>query len=231
MTSAWFALPPLPANGGVALSVSGRTGDGNQLTFEFGRFDGVDVAVLGEQAPIDRPASDEDPDHPLWRSIGVDASVIPAGADRVRIRAVDDRTDPLGWLAFTGPRLRSVIGLTDFLADKGPVLISWPMAFLFPCIHDVPTVSAGVAATPGAVIESPRPFLTEDRRRDVGGVFATLAVLGELNEIPSRLLGHPDVDWGGVQVPGGIPRDAYRRTVTHTLVPGAGGVDHVAPER
>ena len=40
-------------------------------------------------------------------------------------------------------------------ADKGPVLVSWPMAFLFPCVGDVATVTAGVASTPRAVIESP----------------------------------------------------------------------------
>ena len=173
---------------------------------------------------------DEDPTRPLWRSIGIDASAIPAGADRVRIRAVDARTDPLGWLAVTGPRLRSVIGLTDFLADKGPVLVTWPMAFLFPCVRDAATVSAGVATTPGAVIESPRPFLIEDRLRDVGGVFAALTAFGELNEIPSRLVGHPDVDWGSVQVSDGVARDAYQRTVTRALVPGIGGVDHLSPE-
>jgi arabinosyltransferase B len=230
MTSAWFVLPPQPADGGVALSVSGRTDGGNQLAFEFGRSDGAGVVALGDRAPVDRPAPDEDPVHPLWRSIGIDASAIPAGADRVRLRAVDDRTDSLGWLAFTGPRLRSAIGLTDFLADKGPVLISWPMAFLFPCVHDIPTVSAGVATTPRTVIESPHPHFTEDRERDIGGVFAALTVFGDLHEVPSRVIGHPDLDWGSVQVFGDVARDAYQRTQTRTLVPGVGGVSHVPPE-
>lgn len=234
MTSAWFVLPPQPADGGVAVSVSGRTDGGNELSFDFGMADGTGVRLLGERSPVDRPASDENPDHPLWRSIGIDGADIPRGADRVRIRAVDGRTDPLGWLAVTGPRLRSVIALTDFLADKGPVLVSWPMAFLFPCVGDVATVTAGVASTPRAVIESPRPWLTEDRRRDAGGVFAALDVFDALHEIPSRLVGHPDVDWGSIQLSGGRgfdARDTYVRTVTRTQVPGIGGVDHVAPER
>ncbi|MCV7421248.1 arabinosyltransferase domain-containing protein [Mycobacterium yunnanensis] len=230
-TSPWFVLPPQPANGGVTTSVAGRTDGGNRLAFEFGRAGGDGVTPLGEIVPADRPAAGEDPAHPLWRSLGVDATAVPAGADRVRIDAVDARTDPLGWLAFTGPRLRSVIGLTAFLADKGPVLVGWPVAFLFPCIHDVPWVRAGVASTPLTVIESPRPSLIEDRRRDVGGVFATLTVLGQLHEVPSRLVGRPDVDWGSVQVFGGLARDAYRRTVTRELVPGIGGVAHPAPER
>jgi len=231
MTSPWFALPAQPANGGVTVSVAGRTDGGNRLTYDFGRADGGRVVPVGERTPVDRPASDEDPAHPLWRSLGVDAAAIPPGADRVRLRAVDDRGDALGWLAFTGPRLRSSMGLTEFLADKGPVLISWPMAFLFPCVRDVATVRAGVATTPVTVIESPRPFLTEDRRRDIGGVFAALTAFGTLHEIPSRLVGRPDVDWGAVKLTGDVARDAYRRTVTSTLVPGAGGVAHLPPER
>ncbi|MEU0496618.1 arabinosyltransferase domain-containing protein [Mycobacterium sp. NPDC006124] len=230
-TSRWFVLPPQPANGGVTVSVAGRTDGGNRLAFQFGRADGTGVTSLGEIVPVDRPAADEDPAHPLWRSLGVDATAFPAGADRVRVSAVDDRTDTLGWLAFTGPRLRSVIGLTAFLADKGPVLVGWPMAFLFPCIRDVPRVTAGVATTPLTVIDSPRTSLIEDRRRDIGGVFATMTVLGTLHEVPSRLVGRPDVDWGSVQVFGGLARDAYRRTVTRELVPGIGGVAHLPPER
>jgi len=230
--SPWFVLPPQPANGGVTVSVAGRTDGGNRLAFEFGRAGDDGVTPLGETVPVDRPAAGEDPAHPLWRSLGVDATALPAGADRVRVDAVDARTDdPLGWLAFTGPRLRSTIGLTAFLADKGPVLVGWPMAFLFPCVHDVPWVRAGVAPTPLTVIESPRPSLIEDRRRDIAGVYAALTVLGELHEVPTRLVGRPDVDWGSVQVFGGIARDAYRRTVTRDLVPGIGGVTHPAPER
>jgi arabinosyltransferase C len=111
------------------------------------------------------------------------------------------------------------------------VLVSWPQAFLFPCVHDVVMVSGGVATTPRTVIESPRPLLADDRKRDVGGVFAAVTDAHDLREIPSRLVGHPAVDWGSVLVnadPAG--RDAYQRTVTRTLVPGAGGTRHVPPE-
>ena len=231
MTSDWFVLPPQPADGGVAVSVSGRTDGGNGLTFEFGRSDGPDVVPLGDRTPIDRPASDEKADHPLWRTIGVDATDLPAGSDRIRIHAVDGRSDAFGWLAVTGPRLRTIVALNDFLARNAPVLVSWPQAFLFPCVHDVPTISAGVANTPRTVIESPRPHLADDRKRDVGGVFAALAAFGDLHEIPSRLVGHPEVDWGSIEVTGGtaVP-DAYQRTVTRHLVAGSGGTRHTPPE-
>ena len=223
ITTRWFMLPPLAPNAGVALSVSGRTSDGNALTLEFGRADGNAVAVLGSSTPVDRPAADEVPTHPLWRSIGVDAAEVPAGADRVRVRAADGRTDEQGWLAFTGPRLRSTVPLTAFLAANGPVLISWPQSFLFPCVHNIAQVAGGLAQTPRTVIESPRPWFTEDRDPAVGGTFAGLTGSTVLNEIPSRVVGHPELDWGTVRVVDTrFERDSYARSTTRATVWGIG---------
>lgn len=232
ITTGWFVLPDLAPNAGVALSVSGRTSGSNSLSLEFGRANGTTVAVLGSSTPIDRPASDEDPEHPLWRSLGVDSADVPVGADRVRVHAVDGRTDEAGWLAFTGPRLRSTVPLNDFLADNGPVLISWPQSFLFPCVQNIAAVSGGLAQTPRTVVESPRPWFTEDRNPDLGGTFAGLAAFGQLNEIPSRLIGHPDVDWGSVLVSGDTPtRDNYVRSTTREVVSGIGATRGPRPER
>jgi EmbC-like arabinotransferase in arabinogalactan biosynthesis len=232
MTSPWFVLPSLAPNGGVALSVSGRTDDGNALALDFGRSFAGAVSDLGERVPPDQPAAAGDPLNPWWRTVGTDAADVPAGADRVRIHAVDARTDPFGWLAFTGPRLRSVVPLSRYLAAHGPVLISWPMSFLFPCVHDTPVVDAGVAQTPNSVVEAPRPWSTQDRETDVGGSFTALAVFGDLREIPTRLRGHPDVDWGSLRVAAdGAARDAYQRTVTEETVAGIGGSPRPRPER
>lgn len=211
----WFTLPSPEVGDGLAVSVAGRVGDGNVLAFEFGAADGT---VLAAHAPVDRPAAGELPAAPLWRSIGVDAAQVPAGADRVRLRARDARTDEWGWLAFTGPRRRSVVGLTEFLTGRGPVLLGWPQGFLFPCQRDIPRVAAGVAQTPRAVIESPRPFFREDRVTDIGGVFAGLIPYGGLGEVPGRLRGHPEIDWGTVFV--ATPessRDAYDLSATREV--------------
>lgn len=232
MTSRWFVVPALAADGGLAVSVTGRTDDGNRLAFEFGRADGDEVSTLGERSPADRPASDEDPADPLWRSIGVDAPDVPAGADRVRIRAEDSRTDDLGWLAVTGPRQRSVVPLNRFLESRGPVLVSWPQAFLFPCVRNPPTIVAGVVQTPRAVIESPRPYSIDDRTTAAGGSFAGLLAFDELHEMTTRLRGRPDVDWGALRLPPDTAAvDDYSHTVTHGLVPGIHGVPAVQPER
>jgi arabinosyltransferase C len=145
---------------------------------------------------------------------------------------VATRSDPFGWLALTGPRLRSIVPLNRFLAAHGPVLISWPSSFLFPCVRNIAAVNAGVAQTPNTVIESPRPWLREDRDPNVGGTFAELAKFGKLHEIPTRLVGHPEVDWGSLLVSGdNASRDAYQRTVTEVTVPGIGGSPHVRAER
>ncbi|MFN2533971.1 MAG: arabinosyltransferase C-terminal domain-containing protein, partial [Pseudonocardiaceae bacterium] len=173
------------------------------------------VAYLGQRTPFDlvRPNQDHlegPPEYRPWRAIGLDAAQVPIGASRVRIHAVDATTDPDGWLAVTGPRLRSVAGLTKFLADHGRVLVSWPQAFLFPCVHNIVGVADGLASTPRVVIEAPRRFgrlsaVSTDPTQ--GGVFAGLRPFGELHEIPSRLAGHPEIDWGTLQL--STARDTY----------------------
>ncbi|MGH3888156.1 MAG: arabinosyltransferase C-terminal domain-containing protein [Pseudonocardiaceae bacterium] len=223
MTSPWYLLPALDRASGLAVSVSGRTDGGNKLVLEFGRAGDAGVTTLGDRALFDRVRPDQDDlDGPLdyrpWRSIGLDAEQIPPGADRVRIRAVDATSDPDGWLAVTGPRRRSVLGLNEFLAGRGPVLVSWPQAFLFPCVQDIPGVAAGLATAPRAVIEAPRRHgrlsaITTDQSQ--GGDFAALRPFGRLYEVPTRLAGHPDVDWGALQLTDyPYARDAYERRTT-----------------
>ncbi|MGH3842388.1 MAG: arabinosyltransferase domain-containing protein [Pseudonocardiaceae bacterium] len=218
LTSPWFRLPTFDPAGGVAVSVSGRTDRGNKLIFEFGRAASTGVVALGQRTPADRVRPNQDhldgpPDYRPWRAIGLDAAQVPARADRVRIRAVDASTDPAGWLAVTGPRLRSVVGLTPFLAGHGPVLVSWPQAFLFPCVHNIAGVTGGLATAPRAVIEAPRVHgrgsaVTTDQSQ--GGVFAAIRPYSRLYEVATRLKDHPDADWGTLQLPADPAfRDTY----------------------
>ena len=224
LISPWFRLPSAT---GVAVSVSGRTDGGNMLVLEFGRAGRVGVTTLGARVPFDRVRPNQDrltgpPDYRPWRSIGLDAIQVPAGADRVRIHAVDATTDPDGWLAVTGPRLRSVIGFSEFLAGRGPVLVSWPQAFLFPCVRDIVGVADGLADAPRVVIEAPRihgrlSAITTDQ--STGGDFAAIRPFGQLYEMPTRLAGHPEVDWGVLELSGDTTaRDAYQRSTTRVQV-------------
>jgi arabinosyltransferase B len=219
MTSPWFTLPPSGSADGLSVSVSGRTDGSNRFVFEFGLADatrqlGDDadaVTTVADFAPPDRGPPGEDPVHFPWRSIAIDAAKFPAGANRVRIRALDARADPAGWLAFTGPRSYSVIGLTEFLARHGPVLVSWPQSFLFPCVHNIARVADGIAQAPRAVIVAPGPWFTAPTDQSLGGDFAALVPFGRLYQIATRLAGHPDIDWGTLLISADTSaRDAYQ---------------------
>lgn len=202
MTTPWFVLPTLDPAGGVALSVSGRVAEPNNLVLEFGRAGAGLVETLGERQPLDRVSPKLDPDRSLWRTIGVDARQVPSSADRVRIRATDASSDTAGWLAFTGPRLRSAVGLTEFLADRGPVLVNWPLAFVFPCVRDIPRFAGGLAEAPRALIEEPVPWSIAATDQTIGGSFAGLVPFGKLFEVPTQIVGHPEIDWGTLRLTG-----------------------------
>jgi arabinosyltransferase C len=92
------------------------------------------------------------------------------------------------------------VGLTDFLARRGPVLIAWPMSFAFPCRTDFPVVRGGLAQTPGVILGAPRSYPEPDLSYDpeIGGTFAGVRLQSGLVEVPSRLAGRPGDDWGQV---------------------------------
>lgn len=222
----WFGLPALDGRQ-VALSIAGRVGDGTSLELEFGRGD----AGIGRVAPA--AANTVDPAEPVddelpgrqprpvpatltWRTVAVDSAEVPAGADRVRIRAVDAATDPDGWLATTGPRLRDVVALRDFLAVRGPVLVDWPLAFLLPCVLDRPRVAGGLAAAPAVRVMPPETYaglagIATDRGQ--GGSFLGVGTQARAVEVPTRLVGAPDLEWGHlVLLDHGLALDTYRVT-------------------
>ena len=111
-----------------------------------------------------------------------------------------------------------MVGLNEFLAGRGPVLVSWPQAFLFPCVRDITGVADGLAHAPRAVLEAPRRHgrlsaITTDQSQ--GGDFAALRPFGRLYEVPTRLAGHPDVDWGALHLTDyAVHRDTYHRSTT-----------------
>ena len=256
LTSPWFRLPPVGPDEQVSVSVAGRTDDGNSLSLQFGHAnptpqtpqttaqgqgdvhkDGQTDGVipLGSRVPPDplRHASGEAPHYRLWRAVGVAAHQVPRGADRVRIRAVDASSGPDGWLAVTGPRLRQIIGLRQYLAAHSPVLVAWPVAFLFPCASDPVAVRGGLAQAPLSVLEAPQQYsaiseATTDA--SIGGNFAPLRTLGGLGEVSTGLAGHPGLDWGDLLLTNyPSARDTYRTTITWTRVWGLHGADTPPP--
>nr|MDQ2710587.1 arabinosyltransferase C-terminal domain-containing protein [Actinomycetota bacterium] len=239
LVSPWFTLPALAGNQELALTVSGRTDQGNRLTVEFGRSRaGADPSPLGERVPTDQPRTEaantgttnttNRPDPSLWRSVWLTPDQVPVGADRVRVVAVDGASDPDGWLALTGPRLREVVRLADYLNDAGPVLVNWPIAFLFPCVRDVVTVAHGVAAAPRTVLAPPRRYDGlggQSTDPGVAGVFAAIHILGGLGEVPTRVAGHPDLDWGSLLLVDyhGAAMDGFHATLSRVEESGWSG--------
>jgi arabinosyltransferase C len=173
------------------------------------------------------PGGNDGPKYRYWRAIGVGPADIPAGADRVRVEAVDGTADPNGWLAVTGPRLRRVMGLAQYLHQHRPYLVAWPVAFLFPCLKDSVTVSDGLAQAPAGILEAPDQYaglssVTTDPAS--GGDFAALRTLGHLGEETNQLAGHPGADWGNVLLPHyAIARDRYQRHTEWVRVSGLRG--------
>ncbi|HTK61401.1 MAG TPA: arabinosyltransferase domain-containing protein, partial [Pseudonocardia sp.] len=240
LVSPWFALPALAPDQELALTVSGRTDGGNSLALEFGIHDfgahaGPQVRSLGQRAPTDLPHSEtpntgrpDPPDPSVWRSVWLTRNRIPGGADRVRVVAVDGSSEPDGWLALTGPRLRSVVPLPGFLAANGPVLVNWPIGFLFPCVRNVVTVAHGIVGAPRAVLAPARRYDGlggQSLDPAAAGDFAVLSgqgSLGSLGEVPTRVVGHPDLDWGSLRMAGyrEAVRDGYAVRLTEITVPG-----------
>ncbi|WUV43722.1 arabinosyltransferase domain-containing protein [Nocardia vinacea] len=137
LTTGWYRLPePGDRNGIIALTAAGRIRSvdadgivtpGQTLEIEYGATDSETTAQpMGKVAPIDiGPA-------PSWRNLRVPFSEIPAGADVIRIVAVDRDRNPKQWLAVTPPRVPQTRTLNDVVGSQVPVLTDWMVGLQFP---------------------------------------------------------------------------------------------------
>ena len=136
----------------------------------YGRRDGADVATL------DRVDLGDDASSPHWRTFPLRP---PAGADAVRIEAVDATGAQHGWLAFTAPALARAVPLLDLLPPGAPVALGWQVAFAHPCARP-PAVVGGItepatyAITRAAEPDGPPLAGLADMawQADRGGVYA-----------------------------------------------------------
>ncbi|MBA8827486.1 arabinosyltransferase C [Saccharopolyspora lacisalsi] len=236
MSTRWFSLPRLTDDQVLSVWVAGRPERGNTLAFEFGTARGGGVRSLDRRAltdpePMQRPYADPRQgrpgnwrDYSPWRLLEIEAEELPPGADRVRLRAEDGTTDPEGWLGFSGPVVRDVVGLDRMLAGHASALIDWPISFAFPCFSRYPRVGNGTAEGPELLVSPPRGEASMAFDPNVGGVFAGVPMTSRRFETPSRLKGAPGVTWGHVySVSYGIKRDGYDVSRHRVRVSGAGG--------
>ena len=236
VTTGWFELPRPRPGQVLSVWVAGRPEQGNDLRMEFGGSTGPGTRGLGSRTLRDAPPQQlpfEDPrmgrpvdwrDFSSWRLLTVDANELPAGTDRVRLRATDTTTDEQGWLAFGGPAVRDVVPLRDVLDGGRPALVDWPISFLFPCHIDYPRVTRGTADSPGVLVTPPGGEGSMAFDPSYGGVFTGALSQSRRLETPSRLRGAPGVIWGHVlSVSYDVERDAYDTRTRRVRQGGADG--------
>ncbi len=155
-TTDWFRLPEAAPDLGLAVAVSGRTGEDVSVRAEYGLETPDGFTVLESRPVATREES------VTWRTVPlVDEDAPPDEADVVRLVASDDSTTTGGWLAFSAPLERRWVPLQQFLPPDGPVGVAWQIKSHFPCLRQPrqengvtePAVAAiGFGATPGAAL-------------------------------------------------------------------------------
>ncbi|MGP4018479.1 arabinosyltransferase domain-containing protein [Saccharopolyspora sp. 5N708] len=236
LTSRWFGLPQLTGDQALSVWVAGRPEQGNSLALEFGTAEGRQVWPVGVHELRDPPPTElpfDDPRHgrPIdwrnfrdWRLLTIEPDQIPAGADRVRVLAEDRTSDEQGWLTVGGPVVRDVVPLRQALDGQEPVLIDWPMSFVFPCLFGYPQVSHGTATSPRMLLTPPGGEASMAFGPTIGGVFAGVPMLSRRFELPSRLRDAPGNTWGHLYaVRYETERDAYTTTQHREVIGGADG--------
>ena len=214
-TSPWYALGAPSPDTDPTISVSGRTGEGNELRVEYGR-PVPGGAELVASTVVGVGEDDAAVDSPSWRPVRLDgADAPPPGATLVRVSAVDASTSSGGWLAVTAPSTQRWTAVRDVLPADRTVALTWQFAFLFPNLHK-PTQGQGInEPSTAAVMWGTSPLAIDSENVYAvsrGGLFAQSVRESSVVELPTRLRHFPTAGAGQVYlfrpyVPVGV---AYR---------------------
>ncbi|GAA1248998.1 hypothetical protein GCM10009609_10530 [Pseudonocardia aurantiaca] len=176
MTTSWYTLPQGLTGAGVTVLAAGTLDQGNSLTAVYGRTSADGTVSVIEENPNTKAEEQQsltDPTHSTsWRTFTLEP---PAGADVVRLQAVDGTGGLHGWLAFSAPAVAQPVVLSDYLPAAAPVALAWPLAFAYPCQRQ-PTIVDGITESPQyAVLWGNEPMTGLDDGAWVpfrGGAFA-----------------------------------------------------------
>ncbi|TDQ00144.1 arabinosyltransferase domain-containing protein [Labedaea rhizosphaerae] len=161
--------------------------------------------------PLPHPTTSDDP----WSDSRIDlAGQLPDAIDSVRIVVSDYDLHDEGWIAITAPRSPVLTTLTQQVGDA-PVLMDWPVPFVFPCLNPV-KVHDGITDVPQYRITSD-PILPGGQWSSAraGGPAGIMEELGHEPEIPTFLQGQPDRKWGQL-----LAVDPYVDGVAPTIIRG-----------
>ena len=192
-TTEWFRLPPGPTNAvAITTEVSGRLGDGNGLTVEFGR------PGPGAMVPLGAREVEETSDDTAWRAVDVTESATPpADATLVRLTATDGTTNTGGWLALSAPLFQRWAPMPTALARDGVYTVAWENSFLFPCLRQ-PVQQNGITQTMDGFLgygETRGSALADfTAKPDSGGIVGNAYREAGVTELRTRFRDFPDVD-------------------------------------
>jgi arabinosyltransferase C len=196
----WYALPAAAREGRapVVVSVAGKLSATTPLFAEFARrtehgFKVIDQTAIGGRATANAPG---------WRDYRLGVAGRAAGADVVRLIAIDADVTDEGWLAFSAPRVPVLSSLTNLVAPTPPVFLDWPVGFVHPCVRPF-GIRNGIAEIPQYRL-LPDELLTDYSKtwssRDAGGPIGWLQILATQREVPTYLKENWDTDWGKLMV-------------------------------
>jgi hypothetical protein len=209
MTTGWYRLPLAGEEERVVVIAAGALDRGNSLTAVYG----AGSATVGTEPLTDAAAS------PSWRTF---ALTPPAGADSVRIEAVDALAGTHGWLAFSAPVAARPVPVSDLVPRGAPVALSWQVAFGFPCLRP-PTVAHGVTESPAfGVLRAAHPLggLQDSAWQGArGGVFAQVQHTRSVLQLATVAPADPYLQVYAFGTP--LSRNAYTLTTAPRTVAGA----------
>lgn len=202
-TTKWYNIPELSEDRPlITFSAAGEVAHddmngvfhyGQDLTVEFGRKTGTDsYESMGTYIPLDIGSA------PEWRNMRIPKEVIPAGANVIRIHALDLNLTPEQWLAITPPRAPKLASLNDVIGTQAPGLLDWSAAFQFPCQRPYDHW-AGVAEVPQFRISpdhTARHIHTPVMDYYGGGAVGLAEMTVTATELPTYLEGDWQRDWG-----------------------------------
>jgi arabinosyltransferase C len=191
LITGWYELPAADPGAAVAVLAAGRLSTGNTLTVEYGRRGPTGVATLETVDVSDKTDSQG------WRSIVLDTGR-PAGADAIRLVAVDAGIDEDGWLSITEPAQQRFVPMEKYIPAGSAVAVSWQFAFLFPCERQ-PRYADGVVEPASYAVQwtdAPYGMLGENTwlpRR--GGIFGQIPRTQSMTKLTARFRDFPAQPW------------------------------------
>jgi arabinosyltransferase C len=225
ITTPWLEIGDLTERDVLAVSITGALDDGTEVSVEYGASgDGAEPAVIGA-VEVD-VEDDEDQADGSWVQERLGSTThLPAGANLVRVQAVDRNFTGGGWLGVTDPYRVNGTTLRE-LFEGQDVVLDWPVGFTLPCV-DPPRLADGMAPPVEWIMlsekyaDAPELLVIDER----GGSYSTMTEVADATTYPgfSPGVGPEYTEWGRlIRYDRELPADAYRLVEDERVIAGWG---------